>query len=79
MLKRLILVLGLILASSTHAQFYKQGNLVTDLEQGIIWLRCSLGQRWDPTTEQCQGEAMRLSHAEIDQAILQANEQLGGE
>ena len=78
MLKKLVLILGLILATSTHAQFYKQGNFVTDLEQGIIWLRCSLGQRWDPTKEQCQGEAMRLSHAEIDQAILQANEQLGG-
>ena len=78
MLKALMMVLGLILATSTHAQFYKQGNLVTDLEQGIIWLRCSLGQRWDPSTEQCQGEVMRLSHAEIDQVILQANQQLGG-
>lgn len=78
MLKTLIFILGLTIATSAHAQFYKQGNLVTDLAQGVVWLRCSLGQRWDPTTYQCKGEAMRLSHAEINQAIMQANDQLGG-
>ncbi len=78
MLKTLIFILGLSIATSANAQFYKQGNLVTDLVQGVVWLRCSLGQRWDPTTDQCKGEALRLSHEEIDQAIMQANDQLGG-
>lgn len=78
MLKVLIFILGVFPAQALKAQFYTQGNFVTDLSQGIIWLRCSLGQRWDPTTKQCSGDAKRLNFEEIDQAISQANEQLGG-
>ena len=65
MLKVLIFILGLSPAHVLKAQFYTQGNFVTDLSQGIIWLRCS-------------GNAKRLNFEEIDQAISQANEQLGG-
>jgi hypothetical protein len=49
-----------------------------------IWSKASFGcgVPWDSVgirqPEQCQGEVMRLSHAEIDHVILQANQQLGG-
>ena len=78
MLKVLIFILGVFPAQALKAQLYTQENFVMDLSQDIIWLRCSLGQRWDPTTKQCSGDARRLNFEEIDQAISQANEQLGG-
>ena len=78
MLKVLIFILGVFPAQALKAQLYTQENFVMDLSQDIIWLRCSLGQRWDPTIKQCSGDARRLNFEEIDQAISQANEQLGG-
>lgn len=58
--------------------FYTRGFLVQDLERGIEWMRCSAGQRWNETDETCIGAAVQLSQSEAEQAIEQANEQLGG-
>ena len=78
MLKILIFILSLGPAKIVNAQLYSKGNFVTDLSQGIVWLRCSVGQRWEPENERCKGDVVRLNFDEIDQAIVQANNQLGG-
>ncbi|MBF9046414.1 DUF1566 domain-containing protein [Rhodobacterales bacterium LSUCC0031] len=70
--------LAMIIASTPlAAQYYERDHIVTDLALGIEWMRCSVGQRWDPEAETCWGEAVRLNHEEIAQVIEQANEQLG--
>lgn len=68
---------ALIEARPLAAQYYERDHIVTDLALGIDWLRCSVGQRWNPEDETCWGEAVRLDHQEIIQVIEQANEQLG--
>lgn len=67
----------LITPHSAAAQYYERDHLVKDLALGIEWMRCSVGQRWDPEQEICWGEAVRLNHEEIAQVIEQANIQLG--
>ena len=61
--------------SADEQVFIERDMFVLDLVQNIEWLRCSLGQVWDGNT--CKGEIMKLNHDEIEQAVLQANEQLG--
>ena len=60
------------------AQFFSRGQFVRDLTMGIEWLRCSVGQRWSEHTQTCLGEIIALDFDLIDQAITQADEQLGG-
>ena len=60
------------------AQFFSRGQFVRDLTMGIEWLRCSVGQRWSEHTQTCLGEMIPLDFDLIDQAITQADEQLGG-
>jgi hypothetical protein len=73
-----VLILGLLGGLPAMAQFYTRDHIVVDLVQKIDWLRCSVGQRWDPNEKFCVGKVLRLSHEEIEQAIAQANAQLGG-
>lgn len=61
----------------SSAQYYEREHLVKDLALGIEWMRCSVGQRWDPEQKTCWGEAVRLNHEEVAQLIKQANAQLG--
>lgn len=58
------------------AQFITRDHLVIDLLHGVEWLRCSVGQVWNGS--QCDGKVLSLDHDQIEQAISQANEQLGG-
>ena len=66
-------------SSSAMAQLYARGQFVRDLTMGIEWLRCSIGQRWSEETQNCLGEIILLDFDLIEQAITQANSQLGGE
>ena len=61
------------------AQLYARGQFARDLTMGIEWLRCSIGQRWSEETQNCVGEIIPLDFDLIEQAITQANSQLGGE
>jgi hypothetical protein len=74
----LILCVGLWLSSSAAfaANFMARDHLVVDLRHGVEWLRCSVGQVWNGTG--CTGNVITLDHEQIEQAIQQANEQLGG-
>lgn len=70
-------IIGVVASAPAFAQYYERDHLVKDLSRGIEWMRCSVGQRWDPEQETCWGEAIRLNHDEISLAIEQANNQLG--
>ena len=56
-------------------QFFLKGHLVIDLKNGVEWMRCSVGQRWNG--EECFGEAVPLSHEDIPAVLAIASEQLG--
>jgi hypothetical protein len=78
---RFLILFSLILSTSSSpvmAQLYSRGQFVRDLTMGIEWLRCSVGQRWSEDTQSCLGDIIPLDFDLIDQAITQANAQLGG-
>jgi len=60
------------------AQFYSEGIKVIDFNNKVEWYRCTLGQRFNIDTKKCDGNAVKLNHLEVETALLQANEQLGG-
>ena len=80
MISRLLkyILVYIIWITSCSAQFFDNGHIIRDVKNGISWLRCTVGQTWNYDTEQCEGEIIKLNHAEIEQAISQASEQLGG-
>lgn len=43
----------------TEDRYQVKDGLVKDSKAGLMWMRCSLGQKWDGST--CQGEATRYS------------------
>ncbi len=55
--------------------FLVRDHIVIDLQSGVEWMRCSVGQQWDGNS--CAGAAVALNHDEIAKAIVIANEQLG--
>ena len=63
--------------ASASTLFLPRDHLVIDLNFGVEWLRCSVGQTWNGET--CTGEIVKLNHDAIVDAIRLANEQLGGE
>ena len=58
--------------------FYAKGHIIHDLKMNLLWLRCSVGQVWNPTTNSCDGKAIKLKMSQIKDVIAQANKQLGG-
>lgn len=56
--------------------YIDKGMVVIDLENGIEWLKCSIGQQWDE--ENCIGDILRLPQEAMGQVVAQANEKLGG-
>ena len=65
-------------ASPSYAQFFENGHTITDVKNNLVWLRCTLGQTWDYEENTCTGELVKLNHAEIAIAKVQASQQLGG-
>ncbi len=64
------------LEDEERARYEERDHLIADNELLVEWLRCSAGQIWDG--KNCTGKAQRLNMEEIEQAINQANQQLGG-
>ena len=58
--------------------FYAKDHLIHDLSLDVLWLRCSVGQVWNPTKNSCEGKAIKLKMSQINDVIKQANDQLGG-
>jgi len=74
-----LLALLFITCGSAQAQYFGSDHTVKDVTTGVTWLRCSVGQVWDPSVETCTGEIVKLNHEEIAIALTQAKEQLGGD
>ena len=56
--------------------FITRGHYVIDLSQKIEWLTCPVGMIWE--NKNCVGTALKMKFDEIETAIKQANDQLGG-
>ena len=69
---------SLHLTGSASAQFIARQHIVKDLNNGTNWLRCSVGQAWDPKLDTCTGKIVKLDHSQIAYAITEAKRQLGG-
>ena len=70
--------ISLHLTGSASAQFIARQHIVKDLKNGTNWLRCSVGQAWDPKIDTCTGKIVKLDHTQIAYAITEAKRQLGG-
>ena len=73
-----LIALLFIIGGPAQAQFFSSDHTVKDVTTGVTWLRCSVGQAWDPSIETCTGEIVKINHDEIAIALKQAKEQLGG-
>jgi hypothetical protein len=69
---------SLYLNGTASAQFIGRQHTVKDLNNGTTWLRCSVGQAWDPALDTCTGEIVKLDHSQITYAISEATRQFGG-
>lgn len=55
--------------------FVNDDGTVTELESGLTWMRCTLGQSWDGVS--CKGDAIELSWKEAFKRERQINEGAG--
>ena len=62
-----------VIVKSGH--FMVREHLVIDLQHGVEWMRCSVGQIWNGTD--CEGVAVQLTQEDVARAIVIANAQLG--
>lgn len=62
---------------SLNTDFIVSGQEATSLSQNIIWLRCSVGQRW-VLDGGCAGQPLLVTHDEAVLASQMASEQLNG-
>ena len=62
-----------VIVKSGH--FMVRDHLVIDLQHGVEWMRCSVGQIWNGTD--CEGVAVQLTQDDVAKAIVIANTQLG--
>ena len=62
-----------VIVKSGH--FMVRDHLVIDLQHGVEWMRCSVGQIWNGTD--CEGVAVQLTQDGVARAIVIANAQLG--
>ena len=62
-----------VIVKSGH--FMVRDHLVIDLQHGVEWMRCSVGQIWNGTG--CEGVAVQLTQKDVARAIVIANAQLG--
>ena len=66
-------LLNEVIVKSGH--FMVRDHLVIDLQHGVEWMRCSVGQIWNGTD--CEGVAVHLTQEDVARAIVIANAQLG--
>jgi hypothetical protein len=54
---------------SAVPRYIDGGESVEDLYTNLIWLKCSIGQAYNPASNSCDGEPSRVSHDEV-QALI---------
>lgn len=59
------------------SEFIDKGYFVIDLKQKVDWLKCSAGQQWN--SQECEGNPVKLSLAEANEALNILNQQIDGE
>ena len=71
---RLLALALVMIAPLAHAEPYfihKEGAMVLDKATGLMWMRCSVGQKWDGKT--CTGEGRKLMFDEAKQTANDLN------
>ena len=63
-------------ATANSKRFLSKGHLVVDLQNGVEWLRCTVGQSYINGT--CDGEVIQFRFDEISEITKLANKELGG-
>ena len=63
-------------ATANSNRFLSKGHLVVDLQNGVEWLRCTVGQSYIDGT--CDGEVIQFRFDEISEITKLANKELGG-
>jgi hypothetical protein len=58
-------------ASAEPYFIHKDGAMVYDQATGLVWMRCSLGQRWNGKV--CLGDFKTFSINELNQAAVEFN------
>lgn len=43
-------------------RYKAMGDVVEDLYTSLVWARCSVGQEWDESAQNCEGQPLRMSH-----------------
>ena len=72
----ILLILKFNFAESQN--FIDKGYYVIDLKNKVEWLKCSAGQQWSDSKNQCLGQPVKLDQNEIIEANNIINEQLDG-
>ncbi len=72
--------IGIILisesATANSNRFLSKGHLVVDLQNGVEWLRCTVGQSY--INGSCDGEVIQFRFDEISEVTKIANKEMGG-
>lgn len=58
------------LVASAVPRYQIDGDVITDLGTSLVWARCSVGQVWSDSTENCEGEASRISNLSAQNIAL---------
>lgn len=71
----LILMSGVASSGETERfYYYAEGAIVEDGETGLQWMRCAIGQEWNPATSSCDGDASQFAWG----SALEVTSGLGG-
>ena len=76
--KTLLAAFFVALATISNAEFIARNNTVLDTDRNLIWYRCTIGMRFEPVKQICNGSPKALTQTQIPAVIEQANKQLGG-
>jgi hypothetical protein len=77
----LALLPGMLTAAECDKQSVRErfdindNGTVTDIESGLTWMRCALGQQWDGKT--CVGTAIELDWQNVNETITKLNKKGG--
>ena len=63
-------------ATANSNRFLSNGPIVVDLQNGVEWLRCTVGQSY--INGSCDGEIIQFRFDEISEITKLANKELGG-
>jgi hypothetical protein len=58
-------------ATSTNRFDINNNGTITEIDTGLKWMRCAVGQQWDGTT--CLGQAEAMSWREANDYIADLN------